>query len=1130
MAAVVFRGAAASADDWPTWRHDAGRTAISPERLPEGLHLQWVREYPPLKPAFWQVRQQRLQFDLGYEPIVAGGMMFVGSSHNDRVTAIDAETGAEKWRFYTDGPVRLAPVAWQGRLYVGCDDGVLYCLDAPTGKLLWKRQAAPSPRKVLGNGRLISAWPARGGPVVAEGRVYFAAGVWPFEGIFVYALDARTGAVAWLNDRCGSRYCTHPHGAASFGGPSPQGYLLVHGDELVVPSGRAFPAYFDLATGALRCFEFGHQGHGSIPGSWFVATGADGRVLVDPEINTETHDIGQQVVGQRGVRLVPGEVLPDEVSVGGRAYRLQRGAAAAISAGGRQYGFSDSLPGVEGTIHTMLAAGARLFVVTREGRIYCLGAEKAAPKRYPVETAPLDRPADGWAERAKEIVERTGAAEGYGLVWGLGSGRLAEELVRQTNLHVLVVDPDAAKVGTFRRRMDRAGLYGVHVAAGVGNPAEFGFPPYLARLIVSEDLEAAGLGRGQAFAQSAFAALRPYGGALCLESNDDQHAALARSCEGATLPGAQLKRDGVYSVLVRGALPGAADYTGRPNRDQRVRAPLGLLWFGDTFHHHKLFYKTFQHETGRGLPQTIRVVDGVMKYEATKTPYGPNPPLVPYHQYLRLLERTKAYLDAYTDVYTGRVLSDAEAARVAFPQSGPGAPDDAGQNVNIPAGRTNPLTGIVEARSFLKTYGCDRYAADYGSVLTLRSGTAAFYDKRTESGTINVSGMRSGCRNSIVPACGVLCLPSWTGNCTCNYPCFTSLALAPVPPGFEQWSAWGEVAVEAPVRRVGINFGAPGDRATEEGTLWLDWPSAGGPSPLVPVGVTPKDAAPFYRHSLWIEGGRAWPWVAGSGLRGVRSVTIGPVALRSAPPSPSFSVRWAGLVEPEFAGDYTFHARSDHGVRLWIDGKLLLDNEKELRRGRHGEIAGTLPLAAGRKVRLVMEYYGPKDRKPEQAAVAELQWSSAKVPKAPVAAARLFTPQGRPGGLVAATFDGPDFSGPAALGTEPQVRVACAPGKRPEALKRLERPVRLPERAFTVRLCFAEPDDLGPGQRVFSVKLQGAEVLKDLDVVKEAGGPRRGIVRQFRGVRVKDALQVEFTPSSEKPPVICGVELIEERP
>ena len=33
--------------------------------------------------------------------------------------------------------------------------------------------------------------------------------------------------------------------------------------------------------------------------------------------------------------------------------------------------------------------------------------------------------------------------------------------------------------------------------------------------------------------------------------------------------------------------------------------------------------------------------------------------------------------------------------------------------------------------------------------------------------------------------------------------------------------------------RLGLNLGAPGDRQDAEGTLWLDYPSVGGPSPDV---------------------------------------------------------------------------------------------------------------------------------------------------------------------------------------------------------------------------------------------------------------------------------------------------------
>ena len=178
--AAVLTPSIASAADWPMWRHNSGRTAVSSQKLPDRLHLQWVRRYPPRRPAFWQVRQDRLQFDLGYEPIVVGKTILFDSSRNDRVTALDTETGEQKWRFHADGPVRLAPAASRDRIYFGSEDGHMYCLNRADGALIWKFRAVPSGRKASGNGRLISVWPVRGGPLVANGRVYFAAGVWLF--------------------------------------------------------------------------------------------------------------------------------------------------------------------------------------------------------------------------------------------------------------------------------------------------------------------------------------------------------------------------------------------------------------------------------------------------------------------------------------------------------------------------------------------------------------------------------------------------------------------------------------------------------------------------------------------------------------------------------------------------------------------------------------------------------------------------------------------------------------------------------------------------------------------------------------------------------------------------------------
>ena len=149
------------------------RSTSPPVSAPK-LSLQWVRSYPPLKPAWPD--QPRLPIDTAYQPVIHGSMVYIASSRTDRVTALDAATGEEKWHFAADGPIRFAPAVRNDRLFFVSDDGYLYCVDAVRGRLLWKFRGAPSARKILGNERLISTWPARGAPgrLSAEAAPQFA--------------------------------------------------------------------------------------------------------------------------------------------------------------------------------------------------------------------------------------------------------------------------------------------------------------------------------------------------------------------------------------------------------------------------------------------------------------------------------------------------------------------------------------------------------------------------------------------------------------------------------------------------------------------------------------------------------------------------------------------------------------------------------------------------------------------------------------------------------------------------------------------------------------------------------------------------------------------------------------------
>ena len=156
--------------DWPMWRYDAGHTASSPDSLPHALGLKWYREESPRLPV-WDdpLNRDLMPYDRVFEPIVADGRIYLPYNDSDKVVCFSLGTGDVEWTYFADGPVRFPPVAANGKIYCVSDDGWLHCLDGRTGKVVWKHQGGPTDRKVLGNERIISMWPARGGPVVRDG-------------------------------------------------------------------------------------------------------------------------------------------------------------------------------------------------------------------------------------------------------------------------------------------------------------------------------------------------------------------------------------------------------------------------------------------------------------------------------------------------------------------------------------------------------------------------------------------------------------------------------------------------------------------------------------------------------------------------------------------------------------------------------------------------------------------------------------------------------------------------------------------------------------------------------------------------------------------------------------------------
>ncbi len=126
-------------------------------------------------------------------PLVSGGLVYVGD-WNGVVWALDARTGRTRWTFRADGRIKGSLARSGGRVFVGDYDGHLYALDARTGRLAWRASAQP---RLGGRGAFYST------PAVGYGRVFIG----NTDGK-VYAFGAASGRLLWSQSTGGYVYAS----------------------------------------------------------------------------------------------------------------------------------------------------------------------------------------------------------------------------------------------------------------------------------------------------------------------------------------------------------------------------------------------------------------------------------------------------------------------------------------------------------------------------------------------------------------------------------------------------------------------------------------------------------------------------------------------------------------------------------------------------------------------------------------------------------------------------------------------------------------------------------------------------------------------------------------------------------
>jgi outer membrane protein assembly factor BamB len=1173
-------GRLSAAADWPAYRGNSARTATTSEKLTFPLREVWKyipkRKPLPAWPDKFMAEVAGCDFDHAPQVVIVGDGMYFGSTTDNTFWALDAGTGKTRWGFTTGGPVRFAPAIWEGKVYAVSDDGYAYCLNAATGKLIWKFYGGLYDSRFIANQRMASRWLIRSGVVADDGMVNFAVGMWSSEGVYSYALDARTGKQIWVNDTS-LKYRNGPHNGQNFAGNMPQGYALAAKNKLVFHNGQAGCYIYDRRTGQ-------ETGHIDTRGEIRRKGRGDASVQVIREDGTiETGHFKETQATIRQNWAVAGDMV----------IMCEKNRITAKTAG--EQGKRVWEHTIDGVIMGVAVANGMLVVSTTDGVIHCFkSGQGGKAATVGPGTRKWARPAPGPAADVLSKCKAYGISKGYALVLGESDAKLAEALAANTDLQVICVLADEAKAAAERIRLrDTTDIYGLEITVDhLASTKKLPYPQYFANVIVVR-------GKPSGF---------PAG----------ELKRVQRPCGGLLIAGGK--------VDVRGKLPGAYDWDSKVTCDQRVKWPLEMLWFGepgpmntqgkgsgppipvngvalyvskgivavDAYNGTVLWRWMHAEGTTRG---DIRV-DGKHLYTSETT----------QDKKTRKRHTVQVVLDVKTGQRADGVMPPATLERYT------GAKRSRADIVRYLGTRVHPLTGGLVSKGFGKSHGC--VGAQLSAAMDFfRSGSFSNYDFEDDSGVRNLAGLRPACHPSKTGELGLLLVADGQGahavgvpnredygsGCDCRFSFLGALAMAPVDKQRdEDWAVFSDPVPErtaGPVRHVNMNFGAPGDRRHADKKLWLSIPRPVGKwlGIYVPYlaefydGAQPEarngsghdyyGGTQSYRRNAerWAIAGSDKPWVYASGYRGLKSLTLGldyyqwgkqyvamPCATAPKIDGKLTDACWDGAGEVFLVNAQNWnrpvYARqiSNPGESAWMrhdKDNLYVAYRQNVRKSlkikppshyvkvsRVGRFDLLLKGSGGKVVRLgvspsgdrsdaliATEGVGRKMKASEPDESWKGDWQSAVSVKGSEFIIEMAVPWKALENL------GIKRKELSAL-VHKKVNVKYLKQPNVQSIKNVHLSTRSASaRPYSVRLHFADLENTTSGKRVFDVKLQGKVVLKDFDIVAAAGGGNKAVVREFKGVMATNEIKLELVSGARDmkgsaAPIISGMQVQAEQP
>jgi outer membrane protein assembly factor BamB len=595
------------------WRYDYNRSASSPAQLADQLYLQWQVSFSQ-RDQVWDdpLNRNLMQYDRLFEPVIEGNKLFIGFNDQDKVTALDLNTGKGLWHYYADGPVRLPLAINNGKIYFTGDDGYIYCLNTSDGSLAWKRLLAPAKNMLLGNKRLISMWPARGGVVIKDDIVYTAASIFPLMGTFIYALDASTGDIVWKNEATGSNYILQPHRSPAFADVAPQGAFTISGDKLLVAGGRSVPAAFDLKTGKEIYYQLSKN---QKTGGAFTC--ANDKVFfnhyrkrVTNMYDSESGDMLTSKVGEypvvdgdliyfSGEKLTAAQLNPDKklstlwtenisacndlIKAGDCLFTADSTGISAVKLHDGSQPQTTWNFKTDKNIERLVAANGKLVAVSTDGSIMVFGDTPVEQ----VADLSVERPGKFKVKKPK-LAALTGIKDGYCLVLGTENINLLKELVSTTNLNIVAFEKDPERVQSLREMFDRSGVKASKLSIQPWGDEFPALPKYFSSLSIVNNKDYLE-NEGNTTLDKIYESIRPYGGKILIAAKKKDQDRLVETLTALNLPGALTETQKNYCMVTReGSLKGSSPWTHNygdiantvKSDDQLVKAPLGILWFG----------------------------------------------------------------------------------------------------------------------------------------------------------------------------------------------------------------------------------------------------------------------------------------------------------------------------------------------------------------------------------------------------------------------------------------------------------------------------------------------------------------------------------------------------------------------